>query len=101
MKTAELELTRIYTSLTLVASLTGRPKWALNAGSAWGAIEAMDDRFEMVRSDTGANFDHLAKRLKNLEASVGSVRSDVSCALSQAASASTQAAHARGVVSIL
>ena len=53
LRGAEQELTRIHTSLTVVASLMGRPKRAVNAGSAWGAIEAMDDRFDVSDTNTG------------------------------------------------
>jgi archaellum component FlaC len=50
---AEAELSKLHTSLTLVASLTGRPKRDVNDGSAWAAIERMDDRIDALDSDLG------------------------------------------------
>jgi hypothetical protein len=47
----EAELTSLHTQLTIVASLTGRPKKDDNAGSAWSAIERSDDRLDRVDAD--------------------------------------------------
>ena len=101
LKAAEQELTKIHTSLTVVASLTGRPKRALNAGSAWGAIEAMDDRHESVDSTVSALVEQQRATVEHIKGSVDSLRVDVSKAVAQAATANTNAAHVRGLVSML
>jgi hypothetical protein len=44
----EAELSELNTSLTLVASLTGRPKRAVNDGSAWAAIERIDHSVDEI-----------------------------------------------------
>lgn len=101
LKAAEQELTRIHTSLTVVASLTGRPKRAVNAGSAWGAIEAIDDRHNVVDSTLAAMDAHQRASADNVKGAVERLQVDVSSAVAQAASANTNAAHVRGLVSML
>lgn len=98
---AEVELTRIHTTVSVVASLLGRPMGSDNPGSAWAAIESASSRIQDLEVEIQRTAAGLSDQVEAAAEAATGARMTARDAILHATNATTTASRAHSLVSHL
>jgi hypothetical protein len=101
LRSAEAELTKIHTSVSVVASLLGRPEGIDNAGSAWTAIEMASSRIQGLEKEIHSTAAAVAAQAEAAMDEAAGAQITARDAILHATNANTTASRTHSLVSHL